>query len=113
YEGNFAVFTDEPNTKVNYHWFRGGWGDPITMVWNTIEKGKIKTNDPIEEGAPGASLFVPFTLAPGKEKTIRIMMAWHVPVTDLRIGEDVPVEEGCAEAADCCSSPAEIGIDNY
>src|SRR5699024_10736009 len=38
YEGNFAVFTDEPNTKVNYHWFRGGWWDPITMVWNTIEK---------------------------------------------------------------------------
>jgi uncharacterized protein (DUF608 family) len=114
YEGDFAVFTDEAGTKVNYHWFRGGWWDPLTMVWNTIANGQIKTNDPIEEGAPGASLFVPFSLSPGREKTIRIMSAWYVPVTDLREGQDnVAVEKGCTPAAGCCSSPTEIGIDTY
>jgi uncharacterized protein (DUF608 family) len=114
YEGDFAVFTDEPGTKINYHWFRGGWWDPLTMVWNTIAKGAIKTNNPIKEGAPGASLFVPFRLAPGQKKTIRIMTAWYVPNTDLRAGKnDVTVEKGCTPAAGCCSSPTEIGIYTY
>jgi uncharacterized protein (DUF608 family) len=114
YEGYFAVFTDESDTKIDYHWFRGGWWDPITMVWNTIQEGSIKTNDPIKEGAPGASLFVPFTLEPGKEKAIRIMTAWYVPRTRLRAGKnDVPEEKGCDPASGCCSSPSEIGIDTY
>jgi len=75
YEGNFAIFANSPKTKIDYCWFRGGWWDPLTMVWNTIENGMMKTNDPVYEGAPGVSLFVPFELAPGKKKTIQVMMA--------------------------------------
>lgn len=99
---DFAIFTDNDSTIVDHCWFRGGWFDPLTMVWETIKGGKMKRNDPVEEGAPGASLFVPFKLQAGEEKTIRVMMSWYVPESDLKIGE-VGSDEGC-------SSPASLGL---
>lgn len=87
-QGDFAIFTNESNTVVDYCWFRGGWFDGVTMVWNTIAKGETKNNAPVEAGAPGASLFVPFTLNPGEKKVIRLMMAWYVPNSTLRAGRD-------------------------
>jgi len=86
--GDFAIFTSEPDVKVDHCWFRGGWWDPFTMAWNNIEKGKIQQTDPVEKNAPGASLFVPFTLKPGEEKKIVLLMAWYVPDTHLRIGDE-------------------------
>jgi hypothetical protein len=86
--GDFAIFTAEPDVKVDHCWFRGGWWDPFTMAWNNIEKGKVQQTDPVEKDAPGASLFVPFTLKPGEEKKIVLLMAWYVPDTHLRIGDE-------------------------
>lgn len=105
WQGDFAIYTDNPNTVVDHHWFRGGWWDPITMVWNTIEKGEMNSSEPIEAGAPGASLFVPLKIKPGQQKKVRVMMAWYVPLSNLRFGDDVPTEEGCG-----CTTPAEIGL---
>lgn len=107
---DFAIFTDDSDTVVDHRWFRGGWFDPLTMVWNTIKEGKVKSNEPVEEGAPGASLFVPFKLNPGEERIIRVMMAWYVPESELHFGEKVE-EEGCDPASGCCSTPAAIGLD--
>lgn len=106
---NFAIFTNEPKTVVDHSWFRGGWFDPLTMVWNTIKEGKVKSNEPVEDGAPGASLFVPFRLKPGEERTIPVMMGWYVPESDLHFGEKGE-EEACDPASGCCSSPADIGL---
>ncbi|MGV8092588.1 MAG: GH116 family glycosyl hydrolase [Mangrovibacterium sp.] len=108
-EGEFAIFTDDPNTVVDYCWFRGGWFDPITMVWNTIEKGRMNSNDPVDGDSPGASLFVPLNLEPDEERTIRVMMAWYVPESDLHIGEAVK-EEKCDPEAGCCPSPDILGL---
>lgn len=36
-QGDFAVYTDQPNTIVNHCWFRGGWFDGLTMAWNTVK----------------------------------------------------------------------------
>lgn len=109
-KGDFAVFTDSPDTVVDHCWFRGGWWDPLTMVWNTIKEGDVKASDPVESGAPGASLFVPFKLNSGEEKTIRLMMAWYVPDSDLHAGEKVKDDkENCGE---CCSTPSELGLEN-
>jgi uncharacterized protein (DUF608 family) len=83
-KGDFAIFTKEPNTIVDHCWFRGEWFDALTMVWNTIARGETRNSDPIEVGAPGASLFVPFTLKPGEKKVICLMMAWYVPNSTLR-----------------------------
>ena len=57
------------------------------MVWNTIQEGKVKSHEAVESGAPGASLFVPFLLKKGEEKTIRLMTVWYVPDSDLHIGD--------------------------
>ncbi|MBN9381286.1 MAG: hypothetical protein J0H74_10990 [Chitinophagaceae bacterium] len=87
-KGDFAIFTSESNVTVDHCWFRGGWWDPFTMAWNNIEKGIVHKTDPVEKDAPGASLFVPFTLKPGEEKKIVLLMAWYVPDTHLRIGDE-------------------------
>jgi uncharacterized protein (DUF608 family) len=86
--GDFAICTSEPNTIVDYCWFRGGWWDPLTITWNTIQKGETRNSAPVDEGAPGASLYVPFSLDHGEVKIIRVMMAWYVPETILRYGRD-------------------------
>jgi uncharacterized protein (DUF608 family) len=108
-QASFAIFTDDANTVVDHCWFRGGWFDPLSMVWNTIREGELKAKAPVEEGAPGASLFVPFSLQPGEEKNVRVMMAWYVPDSDLKIGEKNP-EEACAPGSGCCPSSAALGL---
>jgi uncharacterized protein (DUF608 family) len=87
-QGHFAIYTTDPATVVDHCWFRGGWFDPLTMVWNTVKDGTLKNNDPVEKDAPGGSLFVPFQLQPGEKKVIHLMMAWYVPDSKLRIGDD-------------------------
>lgn len=88
HQGDFAIYTDNPETVVNHNWFRGGWFDPLTICWNDLTSGKMNTSPEKEPGAPGASLFVPFKLKPGESKTIRLFMAWYVPKSNLRIGGD-------------------------
>ncbi len=106
--GSFAIFSDAADTVVDHCWFRGGWWDPLTMAWNTIRDGKIRATAPVEKGAPGASLFVPITLQPGTSKTIRIMMAWYVPETDLHVGQ--VMTKDCDPDSGCCSGPADLGV---
>ncbi|PKQ44446.1 GH116 family glycosyl hydrolase [Confluentibacter flavum] len=108
-ETNFAIFSDDENTVVDHCWFRGAWFDPLTMLWNTIKEGKVMPNAPVDEGAPGASLFVPFKLEGGEEKSIRVMMAWYVPASDLHFG-DVTSNKNCNDSVDCCSSIMDSGL---
>lgn len=89
-QGEVSVAVTDPNVKVNHAWFRGGWWDPLTMAWNDIQSAACYDRPPVTEGgpAPGASLFVPFTLASGKSKTIVLQVAWYVGKTNHRIGYD-------------------------
>ena len=105
YLGDFAIFTDNSNTIVDHCWFRGGWWDPLTMAWNTIEQSEIKGAAPIEKNAPGATLYVPLNLAPGEEKTVRVMFSWYVPDTNLKIGKDPLETPKCNASSGCCTSP--------
>jgi uncharacterized protein (DUF608 family) len=100
-EGDFAIFTDDPKAVVDYCWFRGGWWDPLTMLWNTIKDGTVRNSEPVPDDAPGASVFVPFRLGPGEKKTITILMAWYVPYSDLKEG-------GVSSSA--CNLSTELGI---
>src|SRR5688572_3235581 len=50
-QGDFAIYTDSPDTVVDHCWFRGGWFDPLTMAWESIRKGEVKKVDPVESGA--------------------------------------------------------------
>ena len=111
FKGDFAIFTDEANTVVDYCWFRGGWWDALTMAWNNVRDGMAQAVEPVEKDAPGASLYVPFTLPPKRTKTIRVMMAWYVPETGMHIGEVMKDEKkSCDPASGCCGGPADLGV---
>jgi len=96
-KGDFAIFTNETGTVVDHCWFRGGWWDPLTITWNSILKTESRSTPPVDNPAPGASLYVPFTLEPGETREIRLMMAWYVPDTNLQYGIDSaePEQEEC------------------
>jgi len=96
-EGALAVFVDDDSAVVDHCWFKGGWWDALTLAWKNIEEARLFENPPVEGTAPGASLFVPLIVEPGEEKTVRVKIAWYVPVTDIRYGndpEDLPESEG-------------------
>lgn len=84
--GAFAICVNDPAVAVDHCWFRGGWWDPLTIAWNNVAEGKIVANPPVPNNAPGASLFVPFDLKPGQEKTVRLETSWYVPGTGLKYG---------------------------
>jgi len=85
-EAAFSATVSEPGVKVNHGWFRGGWWDPLTMVWKDVAEGACYDRAPVTEGgpSPGASLFVPFQLAAGASRTIVLRLAWFVGQTNLR-----------------------------
>ena len=113
YRTDFAIFTSDAATVVDHCWFRGGWWDPLTMAWNTIKNGEAIAVAPVDANAPGASLYVPFKLLPGKEKVIRLMMSWYTPDSELTFGKMGDRKEGCDPNSGCCNSPADIGLDKY
>lgn len=84
--GSFAIFVDGGETVVDHCWFRGSWWDPMTINWNTVQRGIVVKNPPVPSGAPGASLFVPLEIGPGRAKTIRLLMCWYVPTSGIRYG---------------------------
>lgn len=102
-KGDFAIYTDIDDTKVNHCWFRGGWWDPLTMAWNAIADGDIIENTPIQEEAPGASLYVPFQIKADSTYSIRLLMAWYVPDSNIRIGNDAVTEN--EKSAECPNVP--------
>lgn len=103
-QSDFAIFTDDPDTKINYCWFRGGWFDPLTICWNNLNTGIIQENKAIESGAPGASLFIPVKIAPKDKKTIRLFLSWYTPYSSLKIGTDAAKEEDKPNAPACCET---------
>jgi uncharacterized protein (DUF608 family) len=86
----FEAAVSEAQVRVDHAWFRGGWFDPLTIAWRDIAQGTANERVPVNGGAPGASLFVPFTLAAGATRTIAVRLAWYVDSSDLRFGDDPP-----------------------
>ena len=85
---------------MNLAWFRGSWFDPLTMAWRDVEQGASYERGVPDEGKKptGASLFVPFRLAPGETKTIRLRLAWYSPTT--RIRKALPAVTGPGKPSD-------------
>ncbi|MBN1911944.1 MAG: hypothetical protein JW818_19640 [Pirellulales bacterium] len=85
--GAFAVFVDGDETVVDHCWFRGRWFDSQTVAWENVKNGRLVNNPAQPDDARGASLFVPFELAPGQKKTIKLLTAWYFPKSDLHVGQ--------------------------
>lgn len=90
-EGACAIFVHDATAVVDHCWFKGGWWDPLTITWENIKKARLLDNPPVKGRCPGASLFVPLKLQPGKTRTVRLLMAWYVGKSKLRYGADAPV----------------------
>ena len=84
-EGAFGAAVDAPGVRIDCRWFRGGWFDPLTMLWKSVAEGRMPSAGPYREGPPsaGGSLYVPLTLAPGEDRTLCLRLAWYVPASDL------------------------------
>jgi len=106
-KGEFAIFLSEPGAVIDHCWFRGGWWDPLTITWKTILSGGIRESPPLDSDAPGASIYLPFELAPGDSRTIRLLMTWYVPDTNLKYGQDPEetADKACSDPECSCHDP--------
>jgi uncharacterized protein (DUF608 family) len=97
HEAHLCVQSGDPETVVNCQWFRGGHYDPQTMAWKDVAEGAMPSRPPYTEGSasPGASLFVPVALAPGQKKTVRVMISWYCPNSEVSYGPDPSPAGGC------------------
>ncbi|MCL3780019.1 hypothetical protein EMN47_06410 [Prolixibacteraceae bacterium JC049] len=84
---------DDDNAVVDYCWFRGGWFDANTIAWKKITEGDLTANAPVKKDAPGASIYVPFTLKPGEKKTVRLQLTWYVPHSNISYGQSSEKEK--------------------
>ncbi|MBN1466913.1 hypothetical protein JXA02_14260 [candidate division KSB1 bacterium] len=101
FAGDCAVFIDDDDVVVDHCWFRGGWFDSVTMTWQTIEQNEVRENPPCD-ASPGASIYLPFRLAPNESKIIRLLFAWYVPQSNIKAGS-APQNGAtcCADSAGC------------
>jgi uncharacterized protein (DUF608 family) len=103
-EAALTASVDDGGVRVNHAWFRGGWWDPLTMAWKDVASAAAYDRPPVTEGdpSPGATIFVPFRLAPGASHTITVRLAWYAPKTTLRRGTD----PGATPPADPAAPPS-------
>lgn len=97
--GRFFVGTDAAGAVTDCAWFRGGWFDAQTLAWRAVETADCEARPPHAEGSPspGGSLRVPVAVAPGGIATVRVLLAWHVPVSNVRHGGDAPLPAGAPQ----------------
>jgi uncharacterized protein (DUF608 family) len=78
--GSCAVWVDDPHVEVNHAWTL----DSLALLWEHFAAGRYAAQHPLaDRSAAGASLFVPFTLAPNEVKTVKVYCAWFVPQSNL------------------------------
>jgi uncharacterized protein (DUF608 family) len=81
-DASLAAWVDDPEVKVNPAWMRGV--DSLQIVWRDIEAGESYSRAPLQDGSsPGASIFVPFSVAPGEARTISLRLAWYASKSNL------------------------------
>lgn len=82
--GSAALVVRHPNPKVKAMWFRGGWFDSISALWQEVCTGKLIENDGSVsdkglDGRSGGSVLVACDLAASEKVTIPIVMTWYFP----------------------------------
>jgi uncharacterized protein (DUF608 family) len=88
-DASLAAWVDDPEAKVNPAWMRGV--DSLQIVWRDVESAESYSRDPLpDDASPGASLFIPFSVAPGEARTISLRFAWYAPQSNLFKPADIP-----------------------
>ncbi len=109
----FTVFVDDNNAVIDHCWFRGGWFDALTILWKKIKNGEISAIAPVTDESPGASIFVPFKLLPGHEKTIVVNFCWYQPETNLAVGKNVKGGPAFGEKPSAGSTPNQQRVSGF
>lgn len=106
-EGAFCAFIPDDRATVNHTWFRGGWYDALTMVWNDITEGVVRDVPPVSGDlpSPGGTIALPLEIGPLEQKTVRILFAWYVPDSPLRFSKEDFEKKTCD--CDDCESESE------
>lgn len=97
-----AAWVDDPRAKVNPAWMRGV--DALQLVWRDIQSGESYARSPLtDDSSPGASIFVPFSVAPSEAKTISLRFAWYAPKSNLFKPADIASDSNVVhcEAVGC------------
>ena len=102
-ESSFVAWIDSPDARANLAWFRGGWFDPLTMLWNDVAEGRVVEKGPVSEGKSsiGGSVYLKFHLLPNEEKTIRLLLAWYTPYSTVCVRADLPEKVNPDPKTDC------------
>lgn len=82
-----AIYVDDNSANVDCCWFRGGWFDAQTILWQNISSGNMVSTSPTDGIAPGASIYVPLRLQPGETQTVRVNFCWYFPDSKLNCGK--------------------------
>ncbi|MFP4443357.1 MAG: GH116 family glycosyl hydrolase [Spirochaetia bacterium] len=87
--GAFSFSLSGHRTITDTAWFRGGWFDPLTMIWRTVTNGTAESKGDVTSGdpSPGGSLSVSAELGPGETTVLPVIMTWYVPESNLTAGE--------------------------
>jgi uncharacterized protein (DUF608 family) len=89
--GSCAVGVAGHTPAIKAMWFRGGWFDSISALWNEVSTGKFTTNDganaATSKGRNGASILLEGALAPGAQITYPILVTWYFPNVHYAYGE--------------------------
>lgn len=108
-EGAFMFALESPESvAVNHRWFRGGWFDAPTAVFESIREGAMPGHEPVGAESPsrGASAYTRIRLEAGESKTIAVRLSWYVPRSNLN---HVPAEIRKQKAESCgCGEESEI-----
>jgi len=92
-QGEFYAYITGEHAYANAKWFRGGWWDPFTMLWNDIAKGAYSEGGRDDGNSPGGYLAAPFTLKGGEHKTIRLNTCWYAGESNLTCGPSFGASE--------------------
>ena len=86
-----AAWVDDPQVKVNAAWIRGV--DALQIAWQDVEAANSYSRAALpNDSAPGASIFVPFSVAPRETKTISLRFAWYAPKSNLFKPADIATD---------------------
>ena len=92
-------------------WFRGGWFDPISVLWREVSTGTFRpnrgSNDNDVDGRNGGSILMAGSLKPGARITYPIVITWYFPNCNLEAGSarDEHDDRGCGSACTSDNPP--------
>lgn len=90
--GAFA-FTLDCDAATNADFYRGGWFDPLTIRWNTIDAGTVTDSTADDLKSPGGAVETEIVIPARGTRSVTVRFNWYVPNTDLREGDELMGQE--------------------